>query len=63
MHVLHPHSEQQGCSGCLLEQGEVGRAKDGLLELQTGETRKERTRGGEDAGSTLLGKWNGKTLL
>lgn len=62
MHVLHSHSEQQGPSGCLLKHGEhreVGRARDGLSELHTGERGKERTRSKEDAGSTLLGKWNG----
>lgn len=63
MHVLHPHSEQWACSGCLLEHREAGRAKDKLSELQTGEKRKERTRGREDAGSTLLGKWNRKSPL
>lgn len=42
---------------------EAGRAKDRLSELQTGEKRKERTGGREDAGSTLLGKWNRKSPL
>lgn len=27
MHVLHPPSEQQGCSRCLLEHGELGRSQ------------------------------------
>lgn len=56
-------SEQPACSVCLLEHGEAGRAKDMLSELQTGEKKKERTRGREDAGSTQLGKWNRKSPL